>query len=146
MPTFPIDPNLPKTQETRGCSCGMADYGAPGHDGGPSETVRPVGDVTPTLRERIERGAAWLDEVRPDWREHINLATLELSSGYHCVLGQVFNDEVEDPDGDGFDYAVAHVVPVPAPRTPWLVDHGFDAKNFDYDPLTAAWREYLQEG
>lgn len=25
-----------RTPETRGCSCGMADYGAPGHDGGAS--------------------------------------------------------------------------------------------------------------
>ena len=39
--------------DVAGCSCGEADYGAPGHDGGPPPPDRPTGDRPPeALRGR----------------------------------------------------------------------------------------------
>lgn len=37
----------------------------------------------------VERGAAMLDEISPQWYEHINLMELSLRSNRRCVLGQL---------------------------------------------------------
>lgn len=39
---------------------------------------------------RVARGAAWLDDKYPDWFKVIDLATLDISDCYQCVLGQVY--------------------------------------------------------
>lgn len=38
---------------------------------------------------RVQRGAAYLDDVDPGWYRRIDPHTLELSSGVSCVLGQL---------------------------------------------------------
>ncbi len=38
---------------------------------------------------RIARGAAYLDERAPGWRQRINLGRLNLSECTRCVLGQL---------------------------------------------------------
>jgi len=43
-----------------------------------------------TVAERVARGAELLDETLPGWDERIDLAWLELSSCYRCVIGQLF--------------------------------------------------------
>lgn len=46
--------------------------------------------ITPeAARQRVARGAAYLDEVDPDWWRRLDAAVLELSHGQHCVLGQL---------------------------------------------------------
>lgn len=40
--------------------------------------------------ERVERGAAWLDEHEPGWELKIDLGELNLASCYKCILGQVY--------------------------------------------------------
>lgn len=42
-----------------------------------------------TLHENVQRGAAWLDAVRPGWERDIDPANLDLSHTERCVLGQV---------------------------------------------------------
>ena len=43
------------------------------------------------LRQRVERGAALLDaELGPEWPERIDVPTLDIADGDHCVLGQVY--------------------------------------------------------
>ena len=58
---------LPHEEEVRGCSCGMADYGAPGHDGHEEEvshreTVPPFPDSL-EIRTRAAATAMSPDEV-----------------------------------------------------------------------------------
>jgi hypothetical protein len=43
-------------------------------------------------RERVRRGARYLDEHHPDWHRSIDAESLELSDGSHCVLGQLHGD------------------------------------------------------
>lgn len=43
-------------------------------------------------RTRVRRGAAYLDDVDPEWYRQIDPETLELSSGSSCVLGQLHGD------------------------------------------------------
>lgn len=42
--------------------------------------------------KRVNRGAAYLDEVDPAWHERIDPETLELRSGESCVLGQLHGE------------------------------------------------------
>jgi hypothetical protein len=43
--------------------------------------------------ERAKQGAALLDEVAdPDWREQLDLATLNMQNCEECVLGQLYGD------------------------------------------------------
>lgn len=43
------------------------------------------------IRERVERGAALLDERVPGWVDRINVDRLNVSSLFDCPLGQVFD-------------------------------------------------------
>jgi hypothetical protein len=49
---------------------------------------------------RVERSAAWLDEVRPDWLNRVNLDALNMLSPERCIAGQVFADQPETPPCD----------------------------------------------
>ena len=53
-------------------------------------------EIKPTqnMIESVERGAQWLDEVRPGWHKQIDLSQLNLASCQLCVAGQVFADQV----------------------------------------------------
>jgi len=42
-------------------------------------------------RERVERGAALLDEKQPGWAERIDIAKLEIEDPCLCVIGQLFD-------------------------------------------------------
>ena len=46
-----------------------------------------------SVQERVARGTWWLDQVRPGWRDALELGRLDLAHGGHCVLGQVFSEE-----------------------------------------------------
>jgi hypothetical protein len=49
--------------------------------------------ITPeAARERVRRGANYLDEVDPGWDARLDPETLELSDGTCCVLGQLHGD------------------------------------------------------
>jgi hypothetical protein len=49
--------------------------------------------ITPeAARERVRRGAAYLDDADPGWHARLDPATLELSDGTCCVLGQLHGD------------------------------------------------------
>jgi hypothetical protein len=43
-------------------------------------------------RERVTRGAAQLDELRPGWDTLVNVDLIDLSTAEDCVLGQVFGN------------------------------------------------------
>lgn len=46
--------------------------------------------TTPTQRYVLDLAARRLDDDRPDWYEHVNLATLDMSSHLDCLLGKVY--------------------------------------------------------
>ena len=41
-----------------------------------------------TTAQRVDNGIAWLDYRRPNWRNRINWAALDMASMNDCVLGQ----------------------------------------------------------
>jgi hypothetical protein len=71
------------------------------------------------LAERVERGAARLDERRPGWWGEVNVEDLDLWDDCQCVIGQLWGEyaagvdevlasvEYEDDENYGF---IAHTV------------------------------------
>lgn len=54
---------------------------------------RRTRQITPKkVRERVERGANYLDEVDPEWYRRVDAETLELEHRDHCVLGQLHGE------------------------------------------------------
>jgi hypothetical protein len=96
--------------------------------------------TTLTIAERVNAGAAWLDEHRPGWRNRIDIDTIDVASVRCCPLGQVYGASWCAPlllhDGGqgtalGF-YAIAEDL-----------DLGADACLAEYAELTRAWRELI---
>ncbi|MFP4227408.1 MAG: hypothetical protein ACLFTE_01115 [Salinivenus sp.] len=98
-------------------------------------------------RQRVARGASYLDEVDPGWYRRVDPHTLSLSSGRHCVLGQLHG---EFRMGLGRSHLVSMSSAPRASLSP--VAYGFkcvegvpDAwQERDYELLTAAWRQAVQ--
>lgn len=44
-----------------------------------------------TIESRVLTGELALDQVKPDWRDGIDLDNLSMASPCRCILGQVFN-------------------------------------------------------
>jgi hypothetical protein len=99
-----------------------------------------------TITERVERGAALLDEKRPGWWREIDLGRLNLRSGCDCVIGQI---------GGTLTYSDT-VCSLGADRTAEEVRFGFEAaevikgddwdwnvQDAEYDALTEAWRDLI---
>jgi len=43
-----------------------------------------------TKKQRVQRGAKWLDEKRPGWAKEIDLEKLNYTMGDRCILGQLY--------------------------------------------------------
>lgn len=50
-----------------------------------------------SIQTRVERGAAWLDNVQPGWESRVDVTTLNLNSPLDCVCGQVFGNWERTP-------------------------------------------------
>ncbi len=61
-------------------------------------TLQPIPD-------RVSAGMAWLDEHEPGWDQRIDLKTLDVESGCHCVLGQL--EDTGETYNPGFKEAPA---------------------------------------
>lgn len=104
--------------------------------------------ITPEkVRKRVERGAAYLDEVDPGWYRHVDSETLELADGRQCVLGQLHG---EFRLGLGRSQVLTMSSAPRANLSP--VAYGFkcvegvpdDWQAYDYELLTASWKEAVR--
>lgn len=46
-------------------------------------------------RAAVTKGATLLDKILPGWHKKVKLSELEMSSGFHCMMGQLFGHEAE---------------------------------------------------
>lgn len=87
-----------------------------------------------TVNERVERGAALLDEKRPGWPEAVDLGRLNIRSTCDCIAGQLggFRETTQSLGLYGVTEDVMH---------------GFEADDDDaeYAALTDAWRDLIQQ-
>jgi hypothetical protein len=91
------------------------------------------------IKERVDAGAAALDEVRPSWRSGIDPDALDVTSLFACPLGQTFGT---------FGTGVRTLLDLGEDETivtddiaDWAVAHGFDVdEDEDADAVTEAWK------
>jgi hypothetical protein len=104
--------------------------------------------ITPEkARERVERGATYLDEVDPGWYRRVDSDTLELGDGQHCVLGQLHG---EFRLGLGRSHLITMSSAPRASLSP--ANYGFKCidgvsdewQARDYALLNAAWKEAVR--
>lgn len=58
-----------------------------------------------TAADRVSAGIALLDEKVPNWRDKVNIATLNIRHTRQCVLGQVFKTD-DDSWESGYDVGI----------------------------------------
>lgn len=113
-------------------------------------------------RKRAKRGAKWLDKVYPEWREHVDPDTLDMSAGGCCIFGQMVGGGVVEFIGPnhrtmrdtGFMAAVRSIfgnATYYAETDDFLARLGFidtssNVKPADYSDLDEAWIEVLTSG
>lgn len=95
--------------------------------------------ISPTILERVDAGADWLNENLPDWRNQINLDVLDLLWEETCILGQYNIAKYNDA---GFDKALHAYFNNDIDRAVAL---GFLSGDFNYTELNAAWRQKITE-
>ena len=109
---------------------------------------RHTQQITPEhARERVQRGADYLDSVDPEWYRRVNSDTLELEDGKHCVLGQLHG---EFRLGLGRSHLITMSSAPRASLSP--VAYGFKCVDnvpdewqaYDYDLLNEAWKEAVR--
>ena len=96
-----------------------------------------------TIAERIERGAALLDEKRPGWWQQIDLATLNIREPCNCIGGQL--------GGGGLLAFGATMTDLGLLGDDEVTACGFDAIDYlkyadferEHESLTAAWRDLI---
>lgn len=59
-----------------------------------------------SIKTRVERGAAWLDNVQPGWESRVDVTMLNLNDPYHCVCGQVFGRWDRTPKVRAWEYKI----------------------------------------
>lgn len=84
------------------------------------------------IDERVERGAALLDQVRPGWHIEVDITRLHLGSYTRCVLGQLFGE---------FRDGTAVLFPGDAAES---IAYGFDGDD-EHTDLTLAWLDLINE-
>lgn len=110
---------------------------------------RRTQQITPDrVRERVRRGADYLDGVDPEWYRQVDAETLELGDGRHCILGQLHG---EFRLGLGRSHLISMSSAPRASLSP--VAYGFkcvenvpeDWQAYDYELLNEAWKEAVRE-
>ena len=92
-----------------------------------------------SITERVERGAALLDEKRPGWVDVIDLDDLNLGDGCTCIGGQFCGKKT----GTEEDYLI--FITEIGLDFAGEIAHGFDGPRLEgeYAALTAAWRDLI---
>jgi hypothetical protein len=98
-----------------------------------------------TIDDRVAAGAAWLDANRPGWWQRINLATLDLTLGCGCILGQLDGNFYDAPEV--IQASTIHALKEFAAPLGFLADTDNEERLSEweeYAALTAAWRTLIQ--
>jgi hypothetical protein len=85
--------------------------------------------------QKVAKGAAYLDGIRPGWRDVINLDTLNIASCEQCIIGQLDGAYIKNEEkyfslpeqAEELGFAI---------RVPELLKEG-------YEILTKAWKEEI---
>lgn len=98
----------------------------------------------PSIAERVAAGAAWLDEHQPGWIDVIDLERLDLQAACFCILGQLHGNFWTSPSFTGDR---TRRIEAAAPYGFAIDDEGggLEVEEAQYEALTAAWRELIEQ-
>jgi hypothetical protein len=86
----------------------------------------------------VKKGVYLLDEQFPEWRQKIDLDSLELSSGHCCVLGQLYGYYSWGQRQLGLDNPSMFGFEVPSENVEYQ-------RSLAYDALNELWAEHINE-
>jgi hypothetical protein len=94
---------------------------------------------------KVAQGAALLDAEVPGWAQRIDLPSLSMRDGSHCVLGQLFGDYFNGTSTLGIKYQwqqkVSHGFTIDLPaRLGRTMDRDIDR---EFRLLTSAWKSLI---
>jgi hypothetical protein len=94
------------------------------------------------VKARVLKGIQLLEErYGPDWADHIDLDLLDLSSAQFCVLGQLYNDQIDEDWGDDDYTAGCRILDVQDENYGFTV-FGDDS---EWEQLDVAWSEEIRK-
>lgn len=100
-----------------------------------------------TVQERVARGVALLDEVRPSWWRKVALDRLAMESCSNCILGQVYGNYwdgcvmIETQTGNYFFSSIRHGFTVPTAEQ----ENYSEEVCGKFRLLAEAWRAVIRE-
>lgn len=96
------------------------------------------------LANMIEEASAALDGYYPDWRDKVNISTLDMHDPSSCIVGQVAGSWWTGPNG------LRGLIGLGGPsfsqtygRSDSFTQEAYDRGEAAYAALTDAWRAYL---
>lgn len=85
--------------------------------------------------DRVQRGAAWLDEKIPGWEQQIDLDLLDVGSVENCILGQLGHGRVGSMAEECLCRACGHL----GARLGFEAEGDHSQRYAEYGRLTIAW-------
>lgn len=94
------------------------------------------------LRTAVDKGAAWLDRVKPGWREMIDIGSLQMDRCDRCILGQLYGDYFDaiytSPTLGSKDSACRHGFQAEGDSTLYADEYHSD-RTAKYEALRSLW-------
>lgn len=94
--------------------------------------MRLTADLKRKMAVNVARGVRWLDKEHPAWYNNVDLRSLDMEAGGHCILGQCF----------GEFWAALDKFKKPGDNK-WAARHGFNVPGADVDRVPNGAYEYL---
>lgn len=82
-----------------------------------------------SIKEKVDRGVAWLDKYHPGWKDKINSTIFNINKPSKCVLSQVFDKNYWD-----IQKILSHK---------FCLEYGFTSEPVDTDNLQKEWESHL---
>ncbi len=91
------------------------------------------------VARRAARGAEFMDQIRHGWFNEIRLDDLDISSGKHCIMTQIYGDYWRGLRKIGILEQSSFFIPIR-----YGFDPGFGIGMFFSGRLTRAWRREIE--
>lgn len=92
--------------------------------------------MTQSIQERVQAGAAWLDENEPGWEEKVDLDSFDMANYNKHILVQLYGSLSASPFYAGYS------------QLNHGIQSGFEAPANTHEawqPLTTAWKELISK-
>ena len=99
------------------------------------ETVELENTKRSNVRSAVKRGAKWLDENYPNWRDNFDKDNFDIEDGNTCVFGQSTGVEINYFTLDSEDVQSLLNTTTLKEANNWLIYHGFYIDHYlEVDP------------